>query len=457
MSPGATAPFGKILVANRGEIAVRIMRTIREMGMSSVAVHSDVEADALHVRVADEAVQIGGPAVGDSYLRIDRIVEAALASGAEAIHPGYGLLAENPEFVEACERAGLVFIGPPAAAMRSMGSKVAARDLMSTAGVPVVPGMNEPIVDLEQARKWADEIGYPVAAKASGAGGGKGFRVATNADELEKAIGAASGEGERYFGDGTVYLERYLDDPRHVEVQVLADQHGTTLHLLERDCSVQRRHQKLVEECPAPQLSDEQRDLIGSIAVHAAEAVGYTSAGTVEGLFAGGEFYFLEMNTRIQVEHSVTELVTGLDLVAEQIRIAAGLPLEVTQEQVVPHGHAIECRINAEDARRRFLPSPGMIDAYREPRGEHVRVDASMDGPGMVLPYYDTLLSKLIVWGEDREAATARMLDALADYEIDGVSTLIPFHRALLASQEWHDAQTCRNLIEDKEWLAAIE
>lgn len=445
--------FTKVLVANRGEIAVRIMRTLREMGIASVAVHSDVEADALHVRVADEAVAIGGASVAESYLRSDRIVQAALSTGAQAIHPGYGLLSENPELVEACETAGLVFIGPTSAAMRSMGSKISSRQLMQDAGVPVVPGMREKISDLDQALRFADEIGYPIAVKASGAGGGKGFRVATSADQLESAIAGAAGEGQRFFNDDTVYLERYLPDPRHVEVQILADNYGTTVHLLERDCSVQRRHQKLVEESPAPQITDEQRESIGQIAVRAAQAVGYRSAGTIEGLYADGEFYFLEMNTRIQVEHSVTELVTGIDIVAEQVRIAAGRPLGFTQDEVQGRGHAIECRINAENAAKKFLPNPGKIIGYSEPSGRHIRVDSGVDSPMEVLPFYDTMLAKLIVWGEDREDATARMLEALDDYEIDGISTLIPFHRALLGTEQWQRAETCRDLIEDKAWL----
>lgn len=447
------APFSKVLVANRGEIAVRVMRTLADLGIATVAVHSEVEKDAAHVQAADQAVCLGGAPVADSYLRIDRVVEAALETGAEAVHPGYGLLSENPEFVEAVEAAGLVFIGPPAAAMRAMGSKVQARRTMETAGVPVVPGTLEPVTSPEQAAALADDIGYPIAVKASGAGGGKGFRVAQTPDELPAALEGASGEGERFFGDPTVYLERYLENPRHVEVQVLADAHGGVVHLFERDCSIQRRHQKLIEEAPAPQVDPELRERIGRIAVEAARAVGYRSAGTVEGLLVGEEYFFLEMNTRIQVEHCVTEMVTGVDLVAEQVRIAAGEPLRFAQGDLTLTGHAIECRINAEDAAKRFRPAPGQIGAYVEPRGEHVRVDSGVRAGDPVLPYYDPMIAKLVVWGENRQQATARMLEALGEYRIEGLSTLLPFHRAILSTEQWAAGETCRDLVEDRDWL----
>lgn len=450
------AMFTRVLVANRGEIAVRIMRTLRELGIESVAVHSDVEADALHVAAADVAVPIGGGPVSESYLRIDAVVAAALSSGAQAIHPGYGLLSENPHFVDACEVAGLVFIGPSATSMRAMGSKIAARNTMSAAGVPVVPGSLEAISSLEHASVMAEGIGYPIAVKASGAGGGKGFRVATSPDQLADAIEGASGEGERFFGDATVYLERYLEDPRHVEVQILADSHGTVIHLGERDCSVQRRHQKLIEESPAPHVTPELRDRIGSIAVEAARAVGYQSAGTVEGLLVGEDFFFLEMNTRIQVEHCVTEMVTGVDIVAEQLRVAAGEPLSLRQEDLTIAGHAIECRINAENAAKRFLPAPGRIEEYAEPTGEHVRVDSGVRAGTRVLPYYDPMLAKLVVWGENRESATKGMLAALDEYRLTGITTLIPFHRALLATEQWANAGTCRDILEDPERLKAL-
>jgi len=445
--------FRRVLVANRGEIAVRVIRSLRELGIGAVAVHSEVEADALHVRLADEAVCLGPGPVAESYLRIDAVIEAARTTGADAIHPGYGLLAENPGLVAACREAGIVFIGPNESAMASMGSKVAARNLMSTAGVPVVPGSLEAVRDLDHGLVLAEDIGYPIAVKASGAGGGKGFRVATGPESLEAALEGASGEGERFFGDPTVYLERYLDDPRHVEVQVLADTHGNVVHLFERDCSVQRRHQKLVEEAPAPQVSDELRERIGAIAVGAARAVGYTSAGTIEGLLDGDEFYFLEMNTRIQVEHCVTEMITGVDIVAEQIRIAAGEPLSFTQSDLTVNGHAIECRINAENAAKNFLPAPGAIESYVEPTGVGIRVDSGIEKGSQVLPYYDPMLAKLVVWGADREQATAAMSAALADFEITGVKTLLPFHRALLGTRQWAAAETCRDLVEDRSWL----
>ncbi|MDF5758294.1 acetyl-CoA carboxylase biotin carboxylase subunit [Spongiactinospora sp. TRM90649] len=445
--------FSRVLVANRGEIAVRVTRTLHRMGIEAVAVHSEPEADAVHVRAADASVCLGGGPVADSYLRADRVIEAALSSGAQAVHPGYGLLAENPAFAEACAEAGLVFIGPPADAIRAMGSKIAARERMAAAGVPVVPGSLEPVRDLDQALADAAEIGYPIAVKASGAGGGKGFRVARAPGELQDAITGASGEGERFFGDPTVYLERYLDDPRHVEVQILADGHGEVVHLFERDCSIQRRHQKLVEESPAPHVGAETRERIGEIAVAAAKAAGYRSAGTVEGLLVADEFYFLEMNTRIQVEHRVTEMITGIDIVEQQVRIAAGEPLPFTQDDLEIDGHAIECRINAENAAKRFLPAPGTIGEYAEPRGEHVRVDSGVEAGSAVLPYYDPMLAKLVVWGPDREAATARMLDALAGFRIEGVTTLLPFHRALLGTEQWRRAETCRDLIGDRDWL----
>lgn len=449
--------FTRVLVANRGEIALRVMRTLRRMGIESVAVHSEADAQSPHVQFADAAVEIGPAPVAESYLQIDRIVEAARRTGCEAVHPGYGLLAENPRLVEACEDAGLVFIGPPASAMHAMASKVEARRVMSAAGVPVVPGGVDPVEDVDQAATVAAEIGYPIAVKASGAGGGKGFRVAGSAEELADAFDGARGEGLRFFDDSTVYLERYLPDPRHVEVQILADAHGNVVHLFERDCSVQRRHQKLVEESPAPHVSEALRERIGALAIAAAREVGcYRSAGTVEGLLVGEEFFFLEMNTRIQVEHCVTEAVTGIDIVEQQVLIAAGQPLAFGQEQVQMTGHAIECRINAENAVKGFLPSPGRITEYAEPAGEHIRVDSGVRAGMDVLPYYDPLLAKLIVWGEDRQQATRRMLVALEEFRIEGVKTLVPFHRALLASEQWQRGETCRDLVEDRRWLAGL-
>ncbi len=432
--------FARVLVANRGEIAVRIMRALDELGIESVAVYSEIDRDALHVRRAGSAYLLGGAAPAESYLNIARILEVAHESGAQAIHPGYGFLAENAAFATACEQEGIVFIGPPASAIEAMGSKTRARELMAAAGVPIVPGTTKPVATVAQAREIIDsEIGWPIAVKAAGGGGGKGFRVALSAGELEAAFEGAAREGEKFFGDATVYLERYLPDPRHVEVQVLADAHGAVVHLGERDCSIQRRHQKLIEESPAPAwvVDDALRERIGRIATDAARAVDYRGAGTVEGLLADGEYFFLEMNTRVQVEHCVTEMTTGIDIVKSGIRVAAGEPLGFAQEDVVLRGHAIECRINAEDAAAGFVPTPGLITSYREPSGPGVRVDAGVSAGSEISATYDPMIAKLIVWDSDRASATARMRRALAEYEISGMQTLLPFHRALLATEQW--------------------
>ncbi len=446
--------FKKILIANRGEIAVRVIRACEEMGIASVAVYSELDRDAIHVQRADEAYLLGPGPANESYLVIDKIIEAVEKSGAEAVHPGYGFLSENAAFAKALEDRGIVFIGPPASAIDAMGSKTKARELMQAAGVPIVPGTTEPVESVEDARKLIDEtIGYPVAVKAAGGGGGKGFRVALSEDKLQEAFEGASREGEKFFGDGTVYLERYLPNPRHVEVQVMADTHGNVIHLGERDCSLQRRHQKLIEEAPAPAVDAELRARIGKIATDAAAAVNYTGAGTIEGLLQDGEYFFLEMNTRVQVEHCVTELVTGIDIVKTGIRVAAGEPLPYTQDDVVLRGHAIECRINAEDASKNFAPAPGHISAYKEPNGPGVRVDSGVGANSDITPMYDPMVSKLIVWDADREQATRRMLRALGEYEIGELKTLIPFHKAILATSQWANAETCHDLIEDREWL----
>jgi acetyl-CoA/propionyl-CoA carboxylase, biotin carboxylase, biotin carboxyl carrier protein len=452
--------FSKFLVANRGEIAVRVMRALKEMKIPSVAVYSEVDREAPHVREADESYLLGPGPAPESYLNVDKLLDIARQAGAEAIHPGYGFLAENAVFAKTCEKAGIVFIGPPAKAIEAMGSKTRARALMKAAGVPIVPGTTDPVASHEEAKPIAKGIGYPVAVKAAGGGGGKGFRVAMSQDELEKALEGAAREGEKFFSDPTVYLERYLEDPRHVEVQVLADAHGNVVHLGERDCSVQRRHQKLVEETPAPGVDEEFRARIGKIATDAAEAIGYRSAGTIEGLLAsdGGEpeYFFLEMNTRVQVEHTVTEMATGIDIVREQIRIAAGEPLSFTQDDVRIQGSAIECRINAEAAHKKFAPAPGSITTYREPAGPGVRVDSGVEAGGEISPLYDPMIAKLIVWDRDREAATARMLRALDEFEIGGLTTLIPFHKALLRSEQWQRGETCRDLVEDTKWLKSL-
>ncbi len=449
--------FSKVLVANRGEIAIRVMRTLEELGVQSVAVYSEPDRDAPHVQRADEAYLLGPGPAAESYLNVEKILAVAKESGAEAVHPGYGFLAENAAFARACDEAGIVFIGPPASAIDAMGSKTKAREIMKEAGVPIVPGTTDPVETVEDARKIIDEsVGYPVAIKAAGGGGGKGFRVALSEDELEKAFEGAAREGEKFFSDATVYVERYLPDPRHVEVQVIADGHGNVIHLFERDCSVQRRHQKLIEESPAPAVTPELRERIGKIGTEAARAVGYRSAGTIEGLLQDGEYFFLEMNTRVQVEHCVTEMVTGIDIVREQIKIAAGEPLGYAQEDVVIRGHAIECRINAEDASKNFAPAPGRIGSYIEPSGPFVRVDSGAREGYEVLPLYDPMIAKLIVWDVDREASTRRMLRALGEYEIGELKTLIPFHQALLATEQWGNGETCRDLVEDKDWLKQL-
>jgi acetyl-CoA/propionyl-CoA carboxylase biotin carboxyl carrier protein len=449
--------FSKILIANRGEIAIRIMRACEELGIATVAVYSELDRDAEHTRRADEAFLLGPGPAAESYLSTEKLMSAVQRSGAEAVHPGYGFLAENAAFAAALEQRRVVFIGPPASAIEAMGSKTRARQLMAAAGVPIVPGTTDPVASIEAARERIEaEIGYPVAVKAAGGGGGKGFRVATGDDELGDAFEGAAREGEKFFSDATVYLERYLPDPRHVEVQVLADTHGSVIHLGERDCSLQRRHQKLIEEAPAPMVDAQLRDRIGKIATDAAAAVGYAGAGTIEGLLTEEGYFFLEMNTRVQVEHCVTEMVTGIDIVKEGIRIAAGEPLSVAQQDVVLRGHAIECRINAEDASRGFAPAPGVIGAYREPSGPGVRVDSGV-GPGdRITPMYDPMVAKLIVWDVDREQATARMLRALREYEIEGCKTLLPFHEAILQSPQWAQAETCRDLIEDRRWLRRL-
>ncbi len=458
--------FSKVLVANRGEIAVRIIRALDELGVASVAVYSELDRDAPHVKRAGESYNLGDGPAAHNYLSVEKILDVAARAGAEAIHPGYGFLAENAPFAQACEDAGVVFIGPPASAIEAMGSKTRARELMQAAGVPIVPGTTQPVATVADALRIAkDEVGFPVAVKAAGGGGGKGFRVALSEDELEGAFEGSSREGEKFFSDPTVYLERYLHDPRHVEVQVLADRFGNVIHLGERDCSIQRRHQKVIEESPAPEwvVDDQMRERIGQIGVNAAKAVDYVGAGTIEGLFTTGEgtkdepeYFFLEMNTRVQVEHCVTEMTTGIDIVKEGIKAAAGEELSYAQTDVELRGHAIECRINAEDASKNFAPAPGKIGVYREPTGPGVRVDSGVEEGGEVSPMYDPMVAKLIVWDADREQATRRMLRALGEFEIEGLKTLIPFHQALLATEQWAKGETCKDLLEDRKWLKTL-
>ncbi len=440
--------FSKVLIANRGEIAVRIIRACRELGVRTVAVFSQADADGLHVQLADESVCIGPPPPAQSYLQVPRIISAAEITGADAIHPGYGFLAENPQFAEVCENCGIHFIGPPASSIQMMGDKAAARRLAAKSGVPVLPGTEHPVRELDEAKRAAREVGYPVIIKASAGGGGKGMRVVTDPDGLESALATAAAEAAAAFGDAGVYLERFLSDPRHIEIQVLLDIHGEGIHLAERDCSIQRRHQKLVEEAPSPALTDSLRARMGQAALCVARAAGYQNAGTVEFLLdERGDFFFMEMNTRIQVEHPVTEMVTGLDLVKAQFRLAAGEPLPMAQEEVRLTGHSLECRINAEDPDR-FLPSPGRLTNFRPPGGPGIRMDSHAYVGYVVPPYYDSLLAKLIAHGRDRDEAVARMQRALDEVVIQGVQTTIPFHQKVLRHPDFIAGRTSTRFVE---------
>ncbi|HEY2073287.1 MAG TPA: biotin carboxylase N-terminal domain-containing protein, partial [Gaiellaceae bacterium] len=435
--------FDKVMVANRGEIAVRIFRTLRELGAGSVAVYSEADRGSLHAAYADEAYRV------ESYLAVDELVATALRAGAQAIHPGYGFLAENAGFARAVEAAGLVWIGPPPDAIELMGEKTRARTVMQAAGVPIIPGTTESVGSVDELLGLGESIGYPLLIKAAAGGGGKGMEIVTAAGEAERAFETARRQGQSYFANPDVYVEKLIVDPRHIEVQILADAHGNVVHLGERDCTIQRRHQKLVEETPSPAVDEELRARIGSIGVEAARAAGYVSAGTIEGLLtADGEYFFMEMNTRIQVEHTVTEMVTGLDLVREQVLIALGEPLRFSQQDVELQGHSIECRINAEDASRGFLPTPGLVTAYREPSGPGVRVDSGVDAGREVVAAYDPMISKLIVHDVDREHARRRMLRALGEYVIEGPTTLIPFHTALLEHECFIRGETCAGIVE---------
>jgi len=438
----------KVLIANRGEIALRVIRACREMGISTVAVYSQADSESLHVKLADEAYCIGPPQSGRSYLHIPALISTAVVTGADAIHPGYGFLSENSNFAEICADHRIKFIGPSVTAIEGMGDKASAREAMRAAGVPVVPGSLGLITEDAEAIKLADEIGYPVIIKATAGGGGRGMRVANDRAQLLTAITSARSEASAAFGDGGVYIEKYLKPIRHVEIQVMADQHGNVIHLGERDCSVQRRHQKLIEESPSPALTPELRAEMGQAAVDAAKNIDYEGAGTVEFIFANGKFYFMEMNTRIQVEHPVTEFITGTDLIKEQIRVASGMKLSWSQEQIEFRGHAIECRINAEDPDRNFMPSPGRVDAYIAPGGPGVRVDSHCY-PGYVIPqFYDSLVSKLIVWGSDRQEAIARMQRALDEYAITGIKTTIPFHQRVLSHPVFQSGDVSTDFIE---------
>lgn len=427
--------INKVLVANRGEIALRVIRTCRELGIPTVAVYSTADADSMHRLLADEAVCIGPPPAVRSYLNIPAIISAAELTGADAIHPGYGFLAENARFAEICERCGIKFIGPSSEVISKMGDKAAARRIAREAGVPITPGSEGVCSDAGEVRRVAREVGYPIVLKASAGGGGKGMRVVRSEEELEAALTAARAEAEAAFGSGAVYVERFVERLRHVEVQVLADAHGNTVAFPERDCSVQRRYQKLIEESPAPGLEPELRGRMQDAAVALAEEIGYEGAGTVEFVLADGEFYFMEMNTRLQVEHPVTEMVTGADLVAEQIRVAAGERLG--EHNLEPVGHAMEFRINAEDPRRNFLPQTGPVEFYNPPGGPGVRVDSHLYTGYTITPYYDSLLAKLVVWAEDRAAVVRRSLRALEEFAFTGVETTIPLHMAILEDEEF--------------------
>jgi len=439
--------FKKVLVANRGEIAIRVMRACRELGIATAAIYSDADRSAIHVRYADEAHHIGGAAPADSYLQLERIVKVAHDCGADAIHPGYGFLSEKPPFPEACAAAGVTFIGPPASAMRALGSKLAARELAAQNGVPVTPGSGA--VDPSNALEAARKIGFPVMLKPSGGGGGIGMKVVESEKELATAIESTAQAARSAFGDATVYLERYVHKPRHIEIQVICDTRGHAVHLGERECSIQRRHQKIMEETPSPALTPELRAAMGDAAIRAAKAAGYVNAGTVEFIYSDGKFYFLEVNARLQVEHPITEAVTGIDLVKEQIRVAAGLELSFGQDDVEWRGHAIEMRINAEDPLRKFIPNPKRISRWVAPAGPGVRVDSGF-GPGSdVPPNYDSLVAKLIVHGSDRADAIARASRALREFVVVGPATTIPYHRAILENPDFRSGNLSTRFVED--------
>ena len=443
--------FEKILIANRGEIALRVHRACREMGIRTVAVHSEADANAMHVRLADESVCIGPPPAGKSYLNIPAIITAAEVTGAQAIHPGYGFLSENARFAEIVEAHGLAFIGPTAEHIRMMGDKITAKKAVMEAGIPVVPGSEGGVATYEEAQPIAAEIGYPVLIKAASGGGGRGMKVAESADKLKEAMETASAEASAAFGDGTVYLEKYLGQPRHIEIQVLADTHGNVVHLGERDCSLQRRHQKILEEAPSPALSPEERAQIGETVRKAIEAIGYRGVGTIEFLWENGEFYFIEMNTRLQVEHPVTEMITGIDLVREQIRVADGAPLGITQDDITFEGWAIECRINAENPRT-FAPSPGMVTEFHAPGGLGVRLDSALYAGYSIPPYYDSLIGKLIVHGRTRTETLLRLRRALEEMVVGGVETTIPIFLDLLEEPDFVNGDYHIRWLE--EWLA---
>ncbi len=441
--------FDKVLVANRGEIAIRVMRACRELEVKSVAVYSEADKNSLFAKYADEAYLIGGPAPADSYLNITHILEAAEESGADALHPGYGFLAENPTMGDECAKHGIKLVGPSGRVIEAMGSKIESRKLMEKAGVPVIPGNNKGVTDPDEALKIAESIGYPVIVKASAGGGGIGMRTVYEEDELIRALESTQSVAASAFGDSTVFIEKYVEEPRHIEFQILADEHGNTIHVADRECSIQRRHQKLIEESPSPIMTEELREKMGKAAVKAASSIDYTNAGTVEFLYSNGNFYFLEMNTRIQVEHPITEAVTGVDLVKEQLKIASGRELCCAQEDIQVRGHAIECRINAENPLTDFSPNPGKITGYRSPGGPGLRVDSGVYMNYTIPPYYDSMISKLIVWGRNRNEAITRMRRALSEYIILGVETTIPFHKAMMLSPNFRQGKLHTHFVDE--------
>ncbi|MBI5253744.1 MAG: acetyl-CoA carboxylase biotin carboxylase subunit [Euryarchaeota archaeon] len=448
--------FNKILIANRGEIAIRVMRACREMGIATVAVFSEADKNALHAKYADEAYLIGPAPASQSYLNIDSIIDVAEKTKAEAIHPGYGFLAENANFARACEEQGIKFIGPSSRAMEKMGNKIEARKIMKKASVPIVPGSDGEIDDADKAVDIAEEIGYPIVLKASAGGGGIGMKVVSRREELEHVIESTQAVAKSAFGDATLFIEKYLAKPRHIEFQVLADSKGNTIHVNERECSIQRRHQKLIEETPSPIVTEQLRKKIGTLAVKSARAVKYENAGTVEFIYSKGKFYFLEMNTRLQVEHPITEITTGIDLVKEQIKIAAGEELEIGPKEVKHFGHAIECRINAEDPLNDFAPSPGKITRYRSPGGPGIRIDSGVRMGYTISPYYDPMISKLVAWGRNRRETIARMNRALTEYIISGVTTNIPFHKAVMNDEAFQQGELSTDFIEERNIIAKI-
>lgn len=441
--------FDKVLIANRGEIAIRVMRACRELDVNTVAIYSDADKTGLFTKYADEAVPLNSSILSQSYLDIDKIIDIALDTGADAIHPGYGFLSENPVLGNKCDENNITLIGPRENAIQAMGDKITSKQLMEKIGVPTVPGDKEGITDIEEAKKRAKEIGFPVIIKSSAGGGGIGMRVVYEEDELARAIESTQNLAQTTFGDGTVYIEKYIEKPRHIEFQVLADNHGNTIHVCDRECSIQRRHQKLIEEAPSPIMTEELRQRMGESAIKAAKSVDYNSAGTVEFMYSNGEYYFLEMNTRIQVEHPITEAITGVDLVKQQIKVASGEKLDYSQDDIKVNGHAIECRINAEDPLHDFNPNPGRIVGYRSPGGIGVRMDSGVYNGYTIPSIYDSMIAKLIVHGNNRDEAIARMKRALNEYIVVGVPTTIPFHKALMLNENFKNANLHTGFIEE--------